>query len=66
MNVHCTDPPIPAPAPRDCRVVLDLMPASVDPQVFGPRGERGVAVELPKRFTARMIPPLSLSFPHPG
>lgn len=63
MNVHCTDAPTPAPAPLDCRAVLDLMPASVDPQVFGPRGDPRVAVELPQRFTARMKPLSILSFP---
>lgn len=56
LSVHCMDPPVPAPAPLDCRAVLNLMPASVDPQVFGLRGEPSVVVELPKAFTARMTP----------
>jgi len=56
INVHCMDSPIPAPAPLDCRAVLDLMPASVDPQVFGVRDGPDVVVELPKVFTARKIP----------
>ncbi len=65
-NVHCMDSPIPAPALLDCRAILDLMPASVDPQVFGLRGEPSVVVELPKAFTARMIPRPCFTQPHPG
>lgn len=53
INVKCTDDSIPAPTPEGCKVALNMMPASVDPQTFGHRGDPDAEVELPFDFTAR-------------
>lgn len=53
LNVKCMDAAIPAPTPEGCQAALRLMPASVDPQIFGHRGEPDAEVELPYSFTAR-------------
>ena len=50
-SVRCSDNPTGPPLDAS-RQVLDLMPASNDPHVFGRAGSQGVAVSLPRTFAA--------------
>ena len=59
-SVRCSDNPTGPPLDAS-RQVLDLMPASNDPHIFGRSGSPGVMVSLPRTFAAGA----SIYQPHP-